>query len=51
MAGISSEADFIFIPEDPAKPTWPQRICQKLSQASNNILNIRGSAICGVMPY
>ncbi|XP_021928302.1 ATP-dependent 6-phosphofructokinase isoform X3 [Zootermopsis nevadensis] len=32
IAGLSSEADFIFIPEDPADPTWPQKICQKLSQ-------------------
>jgi len=37
MTGLSTEADFIFIPEDPADRLWPKRICQKLSQASNNV--------------
>jgi hypothetical protein len=51
MAGMSSEADFIFIPEDPAKPAWHERICQKLSQASNSILHINASGMLGLVPY
>ena len=34
MAGMASEADFVFIPEDPAQLEWPEKICNKLSQAS-----------------
>lgn len=32
VGGLASEADFIFIPEDPAIPEWPEKLCSKLSQ-------------------
>lgn len=32
VAGLCTEADYIFIPEDPAKVDWPKRICAQLSQ-------------------
>ena len=33
VAGISSEADYIFIPEMPPPETWEQKLCDKLKQA------------------
>lgn len=36
VAGLSCEADYIFIPEAPPKPDWPERLCQQLSQARIN---------------
>lgn len=33
VAGLCVEADYIFIPEDPPKADWPERLCQQLSQA------------------
>lgn len=33
MAGLCAEADYIFVPEDPPKPDWPERLCEQLSQA------------------
>jgi Phosphofructokinase len=33
VAGLCTEADYIFIPEDPAKVDWPKRICAQLKQA------------------
>lgn len=33
VAGLCTEADYIFIPEDPAKVDWPRRICAQLKQA------------------
>lgn len=35
VAGLCTEADYIFIPEDPAKVDWPRRICAQLKQARN----------------
>ncbi|SPP74455.1 blast:6-phosphofructokinase [Drosophila guanche] len=32
VAGLSSEADFIFIPEMPPKVDWPDRLCTQLAQ-------------------
>ncbi|XP_037805424.1 ATP-dependent 6-phosphofructokinase isoform X1 [Lucilia sericata] len=32
VAGLSCEADYIFIPEAPPKSDWPERLCQQLSQ-------------------
>ncbi len=32
MAGLASEADFIFIPESPAVVDWPVVICDKILQ-------------------
>jgi hypothetical protein len=41
VAGLCSEADYIFIPEDPAKVDWPKRLCAQLSQARHeDIKNI-----------
>uniref|UniRef100_A0A2M4D9F9 Putative phosphofructokinase n=1 Tax=Anopheles darlingi TaxID=43151 RepID=A0A2M4D9F9_ANODA len=34
VAGLCVEADYIFIPEDPPKPDWPERLCKQLTQAS-----------------
>lgn len=43
MAGLCAEADYIFIPEDPPKKDWGDRLCKQLSQARlpyhNGILN------------
>lgn len=33
VAGLCCEADYIFVPEDPPKKDWPERLCQQLSQA------------------
>lgn len=32
VAGLSCEADYIFIPEAPPRSDWPERLCQQLSQ-------------------
>lgn len=32
MAALASEADFVFIPEDPAVANWPEKLCKKLEQ-------------------
>ncbi|XP_061505413.1 ATP-dependent 6-phosphofructokinase isoform X1 [Anopheles gambiae] len=32
VAGLCVEADYIFIPEDPPKPDWPERLCKQLTQ-------------------
>ena len=32
IAGIVSEADFVFIPEWPPESDWPDKLCQKLGQ-------------------
>lgn len=32
VAGLASEADFIFIPEDPAPINWQDKLCRKLLQ-------------------
>ncbi|XP_055380281.1 ATP-dependent 6-phosphofructokinase isoform X1 [Condylostylus longicornis] len=50
VAGLSSEADYIFIPESPPKPDWPQRLCQQLAQERNagqrlNIIIVAEGAI------
>ncbi|XP_037956003.1 ATP-dependent 6-phosphofructokinase-like [Teleopsis dalmanni] len=50
VAGLSSEADYIFIPEAPPKTDWPERICQQLSQERNagqrlNIIIVAEGAI------
>lgn len=33
VAGLCTEADAIFIPEDPANIDWKKRICEQLKQA------------------
>ena len=38
VAGLCSEADYIFIPEDPAKTDWQRRICEQLKQARESIV-------------
>lgn len=32
VAALSSEADYVFIPEDPAPHNWNERLCSKLEQ-------------------
>ena len=32
MAAMSTEADFVFIPEDPVAKFWPDKMCKKLMQ-------------------
>ena len=42
VAGLVSEADFVFIPEWPPEADWPDKMCQKLEQErdSGQRLNI-----------
>ena len=42
VAGIVSEADFVFVPEWPPEVNWPDKMCKKLSEArdSGQRLNI-----------
>jgi len=40
VAGLCSEADYIFIPEDPAKIDWQHRICAQLTQARTKMTKI-----------
>jgi 6-phosphofructokinase len=35
VAALASEADYIFIPEDPASINWKKNICKKLVQVHN----------------
>lgn len=32
VAALASEADYVFIPEWPPEPDWPDRLCKKLKQ-------------------
>lgn len=32
VAGLASEADYIFLPEDPAIVNWQDKLCNKLLQ-------------------
>ncbi|KAG9510007.1 ATP-dependent 6-phosphofructokinase, partial [Fragariocoptes setiger] len=32
VAALASEADYVFIPEWPPEPDWPDRLCRKLKQ-------------------
>lgn len=32
VAGLASEADYIFLPEDPAVVNWQDKLCHKLLQ-------------------
>lgn len=34
VSGIISEADYIFCPESPPPVDWPEKLCNKLIQAS-----------------
>ena len=36
MAGIVSEADFVFIPEWPPEMNWPEKLCRKLIEGRDN---------------
>lgn len=33
VAGLTSEADYVFIPEWPPERDWPAKLCRKLQQA------------------
>lgn len=37
VAGLASEADFIFIPEDPPAVNWQDKLCRKLLQVVNYV--------------
>lgn len=32
VAALASEADYVFIPEDPVKIDWKEKICKKILQ-------------------
>jgi 6-phosphofructokinase 1 len=36
VAALASEADYVFIPEDPVKIDWKENLCQKLLQVEQN---------------
>jgi len=36
VAGIVSEADFVFIPEWPPEGNWPEKLCKKLIESRDN---------------
>ena len=36
MAGIVSEADYVFIPEWPPESNWPGKLCKKLREGREN---------------
>jgi 6-phosphofructokinase 1 len=36
VAGIVSEADFVFIPEWPPEKNWPEKLCRKLIESRDN---------------
>lgn len=36
VAGIVSEADFVFIPEWPPEMNWPEKLCRKLIEGRDN---------------
>lgn len=40
VCALASEADYVFIPEDPPKSDWPEKLCKKLEQVL--CLNIAG---------
>lgn len=33
VAGVVSEADYVFCPESPPPNDWPAKLCDKLNQA------------------
>jgi len=33
VGALTSEADFVFVPEDPPPTDWPAKLCHKLEQA------------------
>lgn len=35
VAALASEADYVFIPEDPVKTDWKDHLCKKLLQVQN----------------
>lgn len=40
VAGITCEADYIFVPEDPIAPDWKDNICKKITQVFYVELNL-----------
>uniref|UniRef100_A0A1A9ZNQ3 6-phosphofructokinase n=1 Tax=Glossina pallidipes TaxID=7398 RepID=A0A1A9ZNQ3_GLOPL len=43
--GIVSEADYVFLPESPPPQDWPDKLCEKLPQASINFLKTHYLAV------
>lgn len=35
VAALASEADYVFIPEDPVQTDWKDHLCKKLLQVQN----------------
>lgn len=40
VAALASEADFVFIPEDPAETNWPENLCDKILQVVEDAIYI-----------
>lgn len=36
VAGIVTEADYVFIPEWPPETNWPEKLCDKLKAGRDN---------------
>lgn len=32
VAAMTGDADYLFIPEQPADPQWPEKLCSKILQ-------------------
>jgi hypothetical protein len=39
VGGLTTEADFVFVPEDPPPTDWQIKLCQKLEQARKSFLS------------
>ncbi|VEN57208.1 unnamed protein product [Callosobruchus maculatus] len=47
VAALTGEADYVFIPEWPADPHWPELLCKKILQVFQaKILHYYGTAFC-----
>ncbi|RXG70717.1 ATP-dependent 6-phosphofructokinase, partial [Armadillidium vulgare] len=52
VAGLTSEADYIFIPESPPPDNWQEKLCEKLTQARSSFKwNIMFINLCIVYLY
>lgn len=50
VAGVISEADYVFIPESPPPVDWEAKLCTKLEQA--RIFSVLGdNEECDLKPY
>jgi 6-phosphofructokinase 1 len=44
VAALASEADYVFIPEDPVKTDWKDHLCKKLLQVQISRPKLTGFA-------